>query len=244
MAVGLLVSCSEDDSTRRPINPSPTVADVVTTLAPPSPPPTTTVSVTTSTVIVDTTTSVTADSATTTTSVASITPVTVVDLVRELVLLPDGVGGARFGAEAEGVISYISGIAGLPTMDSGWVDALESPFGACSSGRVRGVQWGQLQLLFGDESSVSTLPGHFFSYRYGGFTDQPPVPAALKTVAGFALGSTLGQIRTVYPDVTVFEDPIFGAGFSISQGGISGTLTDASDTGQVTVLYGGIGCGE
>ena len=58
------------------------------------------------------------------------------------------------------------------------------------------------------------------------------------------LGSTLGQIRAAHPEVTVFEDPIFGAGFSISQGGISGTLTDGSDAGQVEVLYGGIGCGE
>ena len=151
---------------------------------------------------------------------------------------------ARFGAEAEGVISYISGIAGPPTADSGWVDALESPFGVCSGERVRGLQWGQLQLLFGDESSVSSVPGHFFSYRYGGFTDQPPVPAGLRTDSGLVLGSTLAQIRAAHPEVTVFEDPIFGAGFSISQGGISGTLTDGSDAGQVEVLYGGIGCGE
>jgi hypothetical protein len=58
------------------------------------------------------------------------------------------------------------------------------------------------------------------------------------------LGSTLAQIRAAHPEATVFEDPLFGAGFFISQGGTSGTLTDGSDAGQVKVLYGGIGCGE
>lgn len=227
---------------RRPVNPAPTVAESIatTTSTTAAAAPTTTISATSSLVVIEPTTSVTAATVTTT----STTPVSVVDVATELVLLPVGVGTARFGAEAEGVISYISGIAGPPTADSGWIDALESPFGVCSGERVRGLQWGQLQLLFGDESSVSTVPGHFFSYRYGGFTDQPPVPAGLRTDAGLVLGSTLGQIRAAHPEVTVFEDQIFGAGFSISQGGISGTLTDSSDAGQVEVLYGGIGCGE
>ena len=232
---------------RRPVNPAPTVAESTTTTrtsrtttsGAAAAAPTTTVSATSSLVVIEPTTSV-AEIVTTT----SAPPTSVVDVASELVLLPVGVGRARFGTEAEGVISYISGIAGPPTADSGWVDALESPFGACSGERVRGLQWGQLQLLFGDESSVSSVPGHFFSYRYGGFTDQPPVPPGLRTDSGLLLGSTLAQIRSAHPEVTVFEDAIFGAGFSISQGGISGTLTDSSDAGQVEVLYGGIGCGE
>jgi len=227
---------------RRPVNPAPTLAESITTTTTTTTqaPASTVPAATSSLVVIEPTTSVTAETVTTT----STTPVSVVDVVSELVLLPVGVGTARFGAAAEGVISYISGIAGPPTADSGWIDALESPFGACSGERVRGLQWGQLQLLFGDESSVSSVPGHFFSYRYGGFTDQPPEPAGLRTDAGLVLGSTLAQLRAAHPEVTVFEDRIFGAGFSVSQGGISGTLTDLSDAGQVEVLYGGIGCGE
>jgi hypothetical protein len=240
VAVGLLTSCSEDDSARRPVNPAPTVAIASTTSTTAAVGPTTTISATSSLVVIEPTTSATAATVTTT----SATPVSAVDVASELVLLPVGVGTARFAAEADGVVAYVSRYVGAPTADSGWIDALESPFGVCSGERVRGVQWGQLQLLFGDESSVSSAPGHFFSYRYGGFTDQPPVPAALRTDAGLMLGSTLAQIRAVHPEVTVFEDPIFGAGFAISQGGISGTLTDGSDAGQVKVLYGGIGCGE
>ncbi len=194
---------------RRPVNPAPTVAESTattrtsrtTTSGAAAAAPTTTVSATSSLVVIEPTTSV-AEIVTTT----SAPPTSVVDVASELVLLPVGVGRARFGTEAEGVISYISGIAGPPTADSGWVDALESPFGACSGERVRGLQWGQLQLLFGDESSVSSVPGHFFSYRYGGFTDQPPVPAGLRTDSGLLLGSTLAQIRSAHPEVTVFED--------------------------------------
>jgi hypothetical protein len=242
VAVGLLTSCSEDDSARRPVNPAPSVAVATTTTSTTAAAvgPTTTIAATSSLVVIEPTTSATAATVTTTAA----TPVSVVDVASELVLLPVGVGTARFGAEADGVIAYISRYIGPPTADSGWIDALESPFGVCSGERVRGLQWGQLQLLFGDESSVSSTPGHFFSYRYGGFTDQPPVPAGLRTDSGLMLGSTLAQIRAAHPEATVFEDPIFGAGFSISQGGISGTLTDGSDAGQVKVLYGGIGCGE
>ena len=193
VAVGLLTSCSEDDSARRPVNPAPSVAVATTTTSTTvaAVGPTTTIAATSSLVVIEPTTSATAATVTTTAA----TPVSVVDVASELVLLPVGVGTARFGAEADGVIAYISRYIGPPTADSGWIDALESPFGVCSGERVRGLQWGQLQLLFGDESSVSSTPGHFFSYRYGGFTDQPPVPAGLRTDSGLMLGSTLAQIR-------------------------------------------------
>jgi hypothetical protein len=164
--------------------------------------------------------------------------------VRELVLRADGVGGARFGAEADGVISYVTGLVGAPTADSGWIDAAGSPFGSCPGPRVRGVQWGQLQLFFGDKTSVSTVPEHFYSYSYGAFTGQPAAPEGLLTDTGFGLGSPLSSVRAAAPSVSVFDDPVFGAGFSITAGGLSGTLSDATDAGRVLVLYGGIGCGE
>ncbi|MGD9703978.1 MAG: hypothetical protein AB7Q42_22135 [Acidimicrobiia bacterium] len=224
---------------RRPVNPAPSTPDATASTTA----PTTTVTATGSTpaVTVVETTSTLATGADSSTSAPG---TTVAPVASGLVLRADGLGGALFGAQADSVIAYINGVAGPPTADSGWVDALESPFGACSGPRVRGVQWGQLQLLFGDESSVSSAPGHFFSYRYGGFTGQPPAPEGLHTDVGLALGSPLAQIRDAYPSVTVFEDPLFGVGFTITQGGLSGTLTDATDDGQVQVLYGGIGCGE
>jgi hypothetical protein len=229
-------ACAEGATDRRAIIPAPTVAATVTTSTLPV-----------ATTVVATTTTLTAESTTTiapadtTTTVA---PTTVPAFVRELVLRPDGVGGARFGADAESVISYVTGLVGAPSADSGWVDALESPFGACSGPRVRGLQWGQLQLLFGDQTSVSSVPEHFFYFSYGAFTGQPVTPAGLHTEAGIALGSNLAQLRAAYPELTVFEDPIFGAGFVVTQGGLSGSLTDTTDAGAVLVLYGGIGCGE
>jgi hypothetical protein len=179
-----------------------------------------------------------------TTGTVAPTSVTVPAGAADLVLRQDGVGGARFGADAEQVISYITGIVGPPTVDSGWVDAVDSPFGPCSGPRVRGVEWGQLQMLFGDRTSVSSTPEHFFHYSYGSFTAPSVSPAGLTTDTGLGLRSTLGQFRAVYPDLTVFDDPFYGPGFSVVRGGFSGSLTDASDDGQVLVLYGGIGCGE
>jgi hypothetical protein len=58
------------------------------------------------------------------------------------------------------------------------------------------------------------------------------------------LNDTVARLRTVHPDVQVYDDPAFGAGFTVTAGGLSGVLTDATDAGRISVLYGGIGCGE
>ena len=231
-----VVACGVDSS-ERPVNPAPTLAapsTVATT--PPTAPPTT---VPLSTLPAEPTTVVVA-----TTAAPAATTVTVSAVATNLVLRPDGVGGARFGADAEQVIAYVNGIAGPPTVDSGWVDAAASPFGPCAGPRVRGVEWGQLQLLFGDRTSVSSTPEHFFHYSYGSFTAPTVSPPGLTTATGLGLRSTLGQFRATYPELTVFDDPFYGPGFTVTPGGFSGSLTDATDEGQVLVLYGGVGCGE
>ena len=166
------------------------------------------------------------------------------EIVGELVLRSVGIGEQTFGAPADDAVRYLTEQLGAPTVDSGWLDSADAPYGACPGPRVRVVQWGQLQLYFGDESEVSVEPGHFFYYSYGAFTGLPPAPEGLVTEAGIGIGSTLAEVRSAYPEAREYDDPLYGAGFIVTDGGISGTLTDATEIGRVTVLFGGIGCGE
>lgn len=241
LVAALLGGCG-GDSEERPVNTAPTVPASSTTAAAPT---------TTAPASADSTstTLVPADISTTTVSSETLPPAgegaeAGPEAVAELVLRQDGIGTKSFGAPADEVVAHVTSLAGAPTVDSGWLDALDSPYGACPGPRVRVVQWGQLQLYFGDESDVSTEPGHFYYYSYGAFTDQPPAPEGLLTADGIGLGSTVAEIRAAYPEAEMYDDPLYGAGFIVTPGGTSGTLTDATDIGRVTVLFGGVGCGE
>lgn len=176
---------------------------------------------------------------TTTTSPATTT--TVVDPIAELVLRRDGIGDVRFGVDPEAVVNYLKSQLGSPSQDSGYVDSF-SEFGSCPGTRVRGVRWGDLTLLFGDESTVAEGRLHFFAWKYGPSSSGRPVPPGLVAEGGITLGSTVSAIVKAFPQTQIFTDEIFGAGFEIVRT-LSGTLTDSGPSGRVTVLYGGISCG-
>lgn len=215
----LLGACGSDDAGTDDLTPLPTspTTAVATTLAP----------LTTST--------------TSSTSTAAPTTSTTVDPVEALLLRRDGIGDVRFGVDPEGALTYLKARLGTPDEDSGYVDAF-SEFGNCPGTRVRGVRWGDLLLLFGDESTVAEGRLHFFSWRYGPAGPGGPDPAGLKAEGGITLGSPVSAIMKAFPQTTVFADEIFGAGFEIVRT-LSGTLTGTEASGQVTVLYGGIACG-
>lgn len=183
-------------------------------------------------------------STTTSTSSTSTSPTTSTSVpsVEDLRLWSGGIGDVRFGVDPEGVISYMSRRLGEPTEDSGYIDSY-STFGSCPGSRVRGVRWGDLQLLFGDESTVVDGRLHFFSWKYGPKSRATPVPDGLRTESGITLGSTVADLRKAHPSVQIFSDEIFGAGFEIERT-LSGTLSSTERSGTITVLYGGITCGE
>ncbi|MEP7114205.1 MAG: hypothetical protein ABI862_13145 [Ilumatobacteraceae bacterium] len=162
----------------------------------------------------------------------------------ELVLRPNGLGDAAFGADADGVIAYVSSIIGPSTVDSGWVDPLE--FGACPGTELRQVTWGDLTLLFTDISSVTSRPHHFFSYVYGpSFNPSAIAPAGLKTEAGIGIGSTFAELTGTYPSVVINSDDPLGGGtnFSINDG-LAGFLSGVEPASTVTSILGGQSCGE
>ncbi|CAB4873217.1 unannotated protein [freshwater metagenome] len=201
---------------------------------------------------VESTTSVagpTTTAAATTTTVAPTTTVvaattTTVPVGASVGLRGDGVGDAIFGADPDGVIDYLNALFGAPSSDSGWVSAVER---TCPGTEVRSVSWGDLALLFGDESSVSSGRRHFFAWSYGPAPSGVAIsPAGLATAPPglIGIGSTVAQIRAAYPTASISPgDELVGPSAAIGDGLVA-FLTNTSRTGVVTSLVGGFGCGE
>ena len=164
----------------------------------------------------------------------------------DLVLRADSLGDIRFGVEPDAAIEYVTALLGDPTSDTDWIDSI-SEFGTCPGTEVRGVRWGDLLLLFGDESDVDSGVRHFFQWQYGP-TDDVTVdavadPLGPATDGGITIGSTVDDIDRVYDNAEIFTDVVFGPGFELEPG-LWGTLSDDAATGRVLALYGGTPCGE
>jgi hypothetical protein len=233
--VALLVAgCGSDSSSS-----TTTMQALVTTSAPPTtvaPPVTTAAPVTAA----PTTAAPTSTSTTTLTS--STTTSSSVPAGAALVLRDDGLGDALFGADADGVIDYITSVLGVPTDDSGWADPFEY-FGICPGTEVRGVTWGDLQLLFSDESIITSGRRHFFNYVYGPASGSSIAPVGMQTADGIGVGATVGELRAAYPNVQIYPEEIYGPYFVVNDN-LSGFLTGVTDADQVISFIGGIGCGE
>jgi len=181
-------------------------------------------------------------SSTSSSSTSSTSSTTAVASLEDLSLWSGGLGDVRFGVDPEGVISYITKRLGESDEDSGYVDSY-SEFGSCPGTRVRGVRWGDLLLLFGDESTVADGRLHFFSWTYGPISGATAEPLGLSTESGVTLGTKVDALRRLHSNVQIFSDEIFGAGFEIERT-LSGALSSTGPSGTVTVLFGGISCGE
>ena len=197
--------------------------------------------VTTSTTLPATTTMAPVSTTTSTTSTTTTTTTTIVEGA-ELILRSNGLGSARFGVDPDGVIAFVTSVLGSPDSDTGYVDSF-SQFGTCPGSEVRGVRWGDLTLLFGDESDFGSGRRHFYQWQFGPQTSSPLRPNGPLTDGLIGLGSTVAEIRRVYPDVEIFADEVYGPGFELEPL-LWGTLTDDADSGRVIALVGGTPCGE
>ena len=204
---------------------------------------------TTRTTIRLTTTSTSSPSTTTTvrapTSTASTIPETTTTTLAPLVLAADGLDIVDLGETYEEAMAAVSDRLGPATEDSGWVGA-SSSFGVCPGTVVRMVRWSSLRLLFSDgPTEFGEETRHFFYYSQSTVgTDQV---LGLTTDEGVGLGSTVAELKTSFGDDLTIESTLrFGVGFFVESPGrglLSGTLTDSSDSGAVTSLGGGFGCG-
>ncbi len=205
---------------------------------------TTTTVTTTSTTIAATTTSVapTTTSTTSTTTSTTMPPVTTTTIakVKGLPLSASGLGDALFDADADGVVDYVNSILGIPTTDSGWVDATANGIG-CPGTEIRFVDWNDLSLFFTDDL---TAIRHFAAYTYGPAFGADISPYGLATVAGISVGSSVAELRAAYPAVNIApEDEFSGPSFEI-EAGLRGVLTGTDDADAVLSFVGGFGCGE
>ena len=114
---------------------------------------------------------------------------------------------------------------------------------ALAETEVRGVTWGDLQLLFSDDSVVVSGRRHFFNYVYGPPSAATIVPEGLHTADGIGIGSTVADLRRQYPGVQVYPEEIYGPYFVVNEN-FSGFLTGVTDSDTVISFIGGIGCGE
>lgn len=205
---------------------------------------------TTTTTVPATTTSTTAESSTTTTT-TTLPPTTTTTeplAVQELLLRGDGLGAARFGAEPEGVIDYVTSILGGNTGDTGWVDPFT--FADCGAGGTatvaRRVDWGVLSLLFSDGSSYAIGRRHFIGFEYGRVGQIGDEPQGLRTPGGVTLGSRVVDLLAEFPEAAVNqgeEDLGIPDNFYVSDV-FYGILTGTAPEDVVTVMFGGYGCGE
>jgi hypothetical protein len=221
----VLMACSRDDDDAA----TTTLTPMVSPPAPPTTPaPSTTVPPT--------------SAPTTTSTPESTTTSTTIPAAAALVLRDDGLGDALFGTEPEEVIRYVQAVLGPATADSGWADPF-SAFGVCPGSEVRGVTWGDLTLLFSDESTVAAGRRHFFNYVYGPPYGVSIQPEGMRTELGIGIGSTVAELRAAYPGVRIFPPDIADAYFVVDEN-LTGFITGTTDADTVRSVSGGIGCGE
>lgn len=228
------------ETTAPAFEPSVTTRDVVTTAIPDSVPDS----------VPDETTTAPPTQPSTSTSTVPVPDTTVVDTTAPVDSTPSlsgltlgdtGIGGAQFGAEPDGVVTFMSSFLGQPTDDTGYIDPIE--IGACPGTELRLVTWGSLTLTFGDVSTVVQGQRHFYAYSYGIEGQPGAAPVGLATESGVTVGSPLPDVLLAYPNMVInpaddFTPPIF-----FVNDDFRGYLTGLADDSTVSVIFGGLGCG-
>lgn len=234
----LLAACGSSTDSSDSTPGSATSSSTSTLLEPPTTTtmPETTTSTSTSTTTTSTTTSTSTSTSTTTTTTEPGTDLS------GLVLLADGIGPVMFGADADGVVDYMTSFLGPPTHDTDWVDPFE--IGLCPGTELRLVSWGVLTITLGDESDIASARRHFVAYSYGIDGEVGLEPVGLESEEGVTIGSSVSDLVAAYPDALLIEEDDFaGPSFVIDESRY-GYVTGLGDDDLVTVILGGQGCGE
>jgi hypothetical protein len=185
-------------------------------------------------------TDVSASSAPETTTAPSGPSTTVGEVDGRFSLTTSGLGATSFGADPDGTIAYVSSFLGQPTADTGWVD----PFtiGPCGGTELRQVTWGNLQLEFGDASTVATERRHFYSYTYGQEGSSTAVPSGLATPENITVGSTVGALLAAYPGTLLLIADEFTPDSFVVNDDLRGRLSGLTDADVVELIVGGLPC--
>jgi hypothetical protein len=181
----------------------------------------------------------------------------------DVVLRPDGLGVAAFGATRQEALSGLRRKLGTPDETGSWSGA--TPFGTCP-GDTRAVRWGRLYVLFTNGPTRYAPSGtwHLFAYQvdavqrtkvdpqYSGPT-PPPDPPRLrgyspKTAAGIGFGSTVAELRATYgrrvSTSSGLPGPTHRFRIRLDGGEVSGSLSGGTPAATITGLAAGAICGE
>ena len=181
-----------------------------------------------------------------------------------VVLRPDGLGVAAFGATQQRAVNGLRGRLGRPDETGSWNGA--TPFGTCP-GDTRAMRWGRLYVLFTNGPTRYAPSGtwHLFAYqvdaiqrtkvypRYSGPAPPPDPPplrgSSPKTAAGIGFGSTVAELRAAYGRrlSTSFGSPGNIHRFRVrlgAAGELSGSLSGGTPAATITGLAAGAVCGE
>jgi hypothetical protein len=155
-------------------------------------------------------------------------------------LQTDGLGAVSFGADPDGVVTFVTSFLGDASADTGWVD----PFtiGACGGTQLRQVTWGDLQLEFGDVSVITEGRPHFYAYYYGKEGASTASPAGLETDEGISVGSSVAQLLQAYPGVQLRSGNEFVNDSFFINDNLTGRLSGLADPDLVQMVIGGIPC--
>ena len=158
-----------------------------------------------------------------------------------IALRGDGLGVGAFGDAPDAVVAAVTAELGEPSEDTGWESQAEgsSSYGTCPGDRVRGVEWGELILLFADGETDEGSGEHFFSWHLTGPT--PPIA----TAEGLGYGATGRDAEELYEgrvDRVPAEEPFPSFLRIAAEGGQITAYVDDTDT--ITNLEAGTGCGE
>lgn len=164
-----------------------------------------------------------------------------------VVLSRDGLGVVAFGDPAEPALQALRDAMGKPNSVTRWLSMDRSLWGACPGDLVRGAKWGDLWVIFSDESELGA-ERHVSSWVLGraGVYGR----TQLRTAEGIGVGSTVAELRAVYGDRLSLQTHELGADFTIAPaadedaGGrvLKGTASGDQDHHRVRTMQGGIPC--
>ncbi|MEZ5175846.1 MAG: hypothetical protein R2823_06535 [Acidimicrobiia bacterium] len=231
LAGALLVvasACTSDTSETTTTSFPLTSTSSTTTTAPTTTAPTTTLATTT----------------TVTTTTTTTTPATTTVPALVFGFFVDGYGVVDFGASPDEVIAALTPIMGPPSGDTGW---LAEPI--CPGTQFRAIKWGPEQFdfraLFTDANFFAPAGvAQFFTYNYHGVTPVPVTPPAL------TVGTTVGQLKALYPSVVFSPNPFLAGVTDYLVAGstpyeqLYGQVSGTNPADVVESVQGGVGCGE
>jgi hypothetical protein len=159
-----------------------------------------------------------------------------------LLLTGNGVDGSKFGDKFETVMTAMTATHGSFDDDSLWEDQ-QAPCEGLGT-KERRVQWGSVVLVFSNGPTQYGAAGveHFISV----YSEDAASPTPSNAPDGKALlDETVGNLKTRFPGVNVYNNEISGPSFQIKTDGdgeIGGILSGLTDKDSVVSFNEGLIC--